>query len=291
MGGSSGGGGQSTTTVERELSPEQRQLLQKVIPIAEQTLEQGVNLYPGSTIAPQNPLETQGQQLAVQAAQGPLGDFNAETIAANRFLQSGLAGTTYNPALREAIDAATAPIMDNFTQNVLPNIRSGAVTSGQLGGSRQGIAEGLATQSALRAVGETAAPIANEAFLRGLQAQTSAIGLAPQTVQQQFIPANVLSSVGAQQRSFEQAALTEEAQRYITEQLLPFELAKQVAGLAFGFPGGDTTATSLQPGPKSNPIGGALGGAATGAAVGSFFGPWGTAIGAAGGGLLGLFAS
>lgn len=294
MGGRKGGGSPtSTTTVERELAPEQRQLLNAVIPIAEQTLNRGVKLYPGSAIATQNPYETQAQSAAVNLAGNLLPQMTAETIANQSFLQSGQAGTIANPALQAAINSAVAPIVDNYTQQVLPSIRGGAISAGGLGGSRQGIAEGLASQALFRSMGETAAPIANEAFLRGLQAQTTALGLAPQTAQMSLLPANVLSGVGQQQRQFEQAKLTEEAQRYITDQLLQFELAKQVAGLAFGIPGGSTTTTASAfiPKPESNPLMGGLGGAMTGASIGSAFGPWGAAIGGVGGGLIGLFSS
>jgi hypothetical protein len=287
MGGSKGSGA-STQTVQQELSPEQQKLLGMVTPIAEETLAKGVQLYPGSTIAGFDPLETQASQQAVQVANNALPAINADALSANNMLLSGRAGTLDNPALQGAIDAATRPIIDNLTQQILPNIRSGAVTAGGMGGSRQGIAEGLSSQGAMRAVGETSAGIANEAFLRGLQGQVSALGLVPQTQQAMLAPTNILGAVGAQNRAMEQALLTEESQKFINEQLIQFELAKQVAGLAFGMPGGGTTATTLAPG-SSGPgaLQGALGGAATGASLGAMFGPWGALIGGAGGALMG----
>lgn len=58
----------------------------------------------------------------------------------NPYLQS-MQQASVNTALRGYNDA-----MDSVTQNVLPQIRSGAVGAGQYGSSRQGIAEGLVGQ-------------------------------------------------------------------------------------------------------------------------------------------------
>lgn len=62
----------------------------------------------------------------------------------NPYLQS-LQQANNNTALRGYNDA-----MDSMAQNVLPQIRSGAVGAGQYGSSRQGIAEGLVGQQAAR---------------------------------------------------------------------------------------------------------------------------------------------
>jgi hypothetical protein len=58
-------------------------------------------------------------------------------------------------------------------------------------------------------------------------------------------------------------------------------------GAVSGMPYGSTSTASQSN--YSNPAMGALGGAASGAEIGSMFGPWGTAIGAVGGGLMGAF--
>jgi hypothetical protein len=108
----------------------------------------------------------------------------------------------------------------------------------------------------------------------------------PQTLEAQLFPAQVQESVGKIQRAEDQAQLTEEANRFSAEQILPFAAAQDVAALAFGIGGGSATSTTT--GSNSNsasPLGGALGGAAIGGSIG---GPYGAAIGAAAGALMAI---
>jgi len=292
--GMGGGGGaqQATTTTQTQLAPEQQQLLRSVIPVAEQFVQNPPQQFPGSQIAPQNPLQGQAQQQFLDAAQGGVqGSVNAAQNASN-FLLGPVLNPESNPALRAATDAAIRPIQQQFTQSVLPNIRQGAITSGQFGGSRQGIAEGIASQGFMQQVGDTSAQFQNQAFQNSLDAMARALLVSPQTANLGFLPAQGVEAVGAQRQGLEQQQLNEQVQRFFAEQTLPFAAAQDVAQLAFGIGGGSTESTSTRPGAQSNPLGGALGGAAMGAQIGSMFGPgYGTAIGAGLGGLAGLFFS
>lgn len=69
-------------------------------------------------------------------AQGPLNPTQA--------IQQLLSGTPNNPYLDQQAAAITGQLTRNLQENVMPGIRSEALASGQYGGSRQGIAEGLA---------------------------------------------------------------------------------------------------------------------------------------------------
>jgi hypothetical protein len=61
-----------------------------------------------------------------------------------RSLKSLLSGNVNNPFLQQQSQAMINDLTRNLQTNVLPSIRSEAMNSGQFGGSRQGIAEGLA---------------------------------------------------------------------------------------------------------------------------------------------------
>lgn len=61
-----------------------------------------------------------------------------------RSLSKLLSGRPDNPYLQQQANALTANLTRNLNENVMPGIRSEALASGQYGGSRQGIAEGLA---------------------------------------------------------------------------------------------------------------------------------------------------
>jgi hypothetical protein len=71
-----------------------------------------------------------------RASQGVLDPTNS--------LKSLLSGQVANPYLDQQAQAMTANLTRNLNENVMPGIRSEALASGQYGGSRQGIAEGLA---------------------------------------------------------------------------------------------------------------------------------------------------
>lgn len=61
-----------------------------------------------------------------------------------RSLSNLLSGRPDNPYLDQQARAITANMTRNMQENVMPGIRSEALAAGQYGGSRQGIAEGLA---------------------------------------------------------------------------------------------------------------------------------------------------
>jgi hypothetical protein len=85
-----------------------------------------------------------------------------------------------------------------------------------------------------------------------------------------------LYNMGGNQQALEQSQIN-----------APWQLLNNYSNLIQGQYGGNTSTTTPY---YQNQLAGGLGGAASGAAMGSMFGPWGTAIGAVGGGLLGAFS-
>lgn len=82
-----------------------------------------------------------------------------------------------------------------------------------------------------------------------LQGQTLAqmmqgLSASPDILSSMGKPAEMVSAVGAQQRAEEQAMLSEQVQKFINSQMLPFTLAQDVAAMAFGMPGGTTRSTT-----------------------------------------------
>lgn len=287
--GGGSGGGESRTVTTQELSPEQQQLLSLVIPEARKFVSKPPQQFPGSAIAPFTPNQLGAQQGALsQAFGGNVGQVSDAAAQAQQFALGPVLFPESNPALRAATQAAIRPITEQFTQSVLPNIRQGAITAGGFGGSRQGIAEGLASQAFARQVGDTSAQIQSEAFGQGLDLFGRALFAAPGTAQLGLLPTQIQEAVGLQQQQQQQRLLTEEAQRFVNAQLIPFAAAQDVAGLAFGFPGGPATSTTSSTGAGTSPVQNALGGAAAGASIGSIIPGVGTGVGAGLGALAGL---
>lgn len=329
------GGGTSTTTTTQELSPEQRQLIEPVIPIAKNYLANPPKQYSGSSISPFDPLQTQAQQMTVNAAnsmlpvtsqipnqlqgliggsigtaqqsavQGQQGQNQLQSILQGpgmQFLTSGAAlDPNSNPALQRAIQGATQPIVQNFQNSVLPSITQGAIASGGFGGTRQGIAEGLAAQQEQSTIGNVAAQMMNQNYQTGLNAMQGSLGqlingqLGGQQAQQQAlagtqagigqassllsntgnilqqttVPAQALAAVGGQNQAMSQAQLSEQVQKFINAQLIPFAAAQDVAAMAFGMPGGTTKSVSDAPG---NPMAGIQAGAGVLSAIPALLG-------------------
>ena len=279
------GGGQDDvkTTTTTELSPQQQQLLDPVIPIAEQFLANPPQLFPGSEVAGFTPLQQLGQGSALQAAQGPISQQANQASGVQNFLAGDVLFPETNPALQQAIQGAIRPLLQGFEQTVLPGIRSEANQSGQFGGSREGVAQGIGIQALLNQIGDTSAQVQSDAFGQGLDALVRGQALAPQTAGLQLLPGQVIEGVGNQQQGLNQQFLSEAANRFLAEQTIPFNVAQDVAALAFGIPGGTATANNAVP--TKSPFSSALGGAALGA---QFGGPIGAGIGGLGGLVFGL---
>jgi hypothetical protein len=294
-----GGGGKTQNVTQKtvvELTPEQKRLIGLATPLAETVARRGVQDTPFSRVAPQTGLQTEGQNRLVQTARG-FGQDVLPGVQSALKSQLNAPDLQNNPYLAAAIDAAIRPIREQHTQTVLPSITSGAVASGGLGGSRQGIAEGLAGQSFLRQVADTSSSFANQAFQKGLEAQSRGLALAPSVSQLGLLPGQIISGVGAEQQAQAQRTLDEATRRFTTDQLMPLFLAQEIAGLASGLPGSGMSGFSQQPGPPgTNPILGALGGAALGGGLGAAINPatataaGGGAVGAGIGALIGLLS-
>lgn len=152
-----------------------------------------------------DPLQVAGQQSALGSL-GNLGIGNA--LGAGQFLTSGaVLDPRTNPFLAQTAQEAVRPIFEGLTQNILPGIRGGAQAAGQVGSSRQGIAEGLASQEALRQAGGISSNIFSQGYGQGLGALTQGLGLAPQTAQLGLLPSKILSGIGAERRGLAQEQL------------------------------------------------------------------------------------
>jgi hypothetical protein len=148
-------------------------------------------------------------------------------------------------------------------------VNDAATQAGAFGGSRHGVAEGVA----LGQLGQ-----GHEQQMAGLTSQgyNDAMGRAGQLANLGFNANSAAGNIGSYMQSIN-AANDPNMRRY---QLL--------SGALGSMPHGSTSTTTQQNG--HNGFSGALGGAATGADIGGHFGPWGAGIGAGIGGLLGMFS-
>ncbi len=199
---------------------------------------------------------------------------------------NGALDVNNNPHLQGTIDAATRPIMQQLTEAILPQITSEAVATGNLGSSRQGIAEGIAGRGALDAIGDVTAEIGSAAYGQGLDTFMQTMGMFPMFQSAQVLPEQLLEAVGATERG-------ERLQGDLFELNQPNLALNNFANLVRGNYGGTSTGEQVQPQGEGGGAGALIGLGAQGAGLATslgFTGPWGMAAGAGLGILSGLLS-
>ena len=245
-------------TTTQNLTPEQQSLVGLALPEYQKFAASNPTLPGGEGVSPFDPLQTAGQEQVLGVVPGAsktvqtAADTNNE-IAGGSFLDPG-----NNPYVQNAVKAATAPIYDQLHENTLPAISAGASTgaggmSANFGGSRQGIAEGLASKSASEAAGRTGAGIVNTALGQGLSATNTAIGQAPSTAASLTLPGTITSTVGDVREQKGQQILSAQQQAKQFADFLPVLKAQMLTSGAGSLPGGSATAVGTS-NTDANPI-------------------------------------
>ena len=200
MGGSFGKNKQSQSSDPAKVWEQQAPYLQNLYSRAQQTSNQG-----------------QGQGFANQINQGAQSGFNQQMQGGfqNPYLNQGLQsfGGMQNQALGGAIDAGLGQISNNFNRNIMPGINAGAAGTNTSGGSRQGIAQGLAASDANR----QASDFVNQMQSNNFQGQ----------MQNQLNAYNQMGNLQGQQNAAQAGAMN---------------MAPQLSNLGFGAQYGDLSA-------------------------------------------------
>ena len=141
------------------------------------------------------------------------------------------------------MQAATRPLEQAFSQQVLPGISSLYSKSGRLGSGSMERALSSASEGFGRSIGDITANIAGSQYQqeRGLQ-QQAALQLAnlaqqaPSLYGQQFIPSQQLAQVGAQREAIAGQPLQEAMNRFSYEQQLPYQQLSGFLSSVYGSP-------------------------------------------------------
>lgn len=268
-------------------------------------------LYPGQMYV--SPSEqtlaglSQQEQLATQASPVLQQAQGAYTSALGGLGQT--AGGSFlnaNPYQQQMMDAATRPLQQQFSNQVLPGIASLYSKSGRYGSGAMSNALGQASESYGRAMGDITGTLAGQQYQteRGLQqqaqlGQAQLAAQAPSMYAQQFLPSQTLMDVGAQREAIAAQPLEEQKYRFSYSQQLPYQQLAGFLSSVYGSPmAGYGTQTQTQEMPTNKTVG-VLGGAGLGGLLGyglskaspDMFGGMGgyaaPVLGAVGGGLLG----
>ena len=224
-------------------------------------------LYPGQmfvgpsdqTLSALSGMETiagAAQPFYEQAATGVMSGLKGlESTASGSFL----GGATFKNAAGEdvnyrdaLISAATRPLTQQFTEEVMPGIQSTFSRAGRLGSGAQGAVTGRATEGFTRALGDVTSRIAAEDYARerGFQeAATRDVISGASNLSNVFssflAPSAVLADVGARREAISGQPLAESMRRFEYTQNLPQDqFAKYMASI-YGSPLGASAAPAM----------------------------------------------
>jgi hypothetical protein len=224
-------------------------------------------------LAQQEALATQASpvlQQAQQAYQQSLGGIGA--TAGGQFLGA-------NPYQAQMMQAATRPLEQQFSNQVLPQIASLYSRAGRYGSNAMQGALGQATEAYTRGLGDITGTIAGQQFQaeRGLQqqaqlGQAQLAAAAPSIYGQQFIPSQQLAQVGAAREQIAAQPLQEQMARFNFGQQLPYQQLSGYLSSVYGSPMGSFGTQTQSTTMPSNPLMGGLAGAGLGYLGGQFLG-------------------
>lgn len=119
---------------------------------------------------------------------------------------TGAMDVANNPYLASSIKAAITPMQQSFTDagGTLQNIRSDSLQSGQYGGTRQGLGEGIAVGRFNQTVGDVASKMSSDAYMKGQDTFAKTLSLAPSVLAAGEQPSQMLSAIGTQNEQYQQ---------------------------------------------------------------------------------------
>jgi hypothetical protein len=192
-----------------------------------------------------------------------------------------------NPYLPAASQAITNQVNQNLQQQQLPGINSGAIAAGGFGGSRQGIAQGLAIGQTNQALGNSLANLNFNAWNQGQQNQLQSrqidnsynlsmgnLGLGQMQANQNFYTNQrgqdlQQAGLGANLVQSGNSGLQQGGQGLynlgLTQQQAPLNALQSYAQLLQPFTGLNQSSSQTTPGAST--VGSALGGALTAAQI------------------------
>ncbi len=291
-----GGGGSSntTSTTVQKADPWEgiQPNIKDIVGRAESLSNQARTFYPGPTYVERDPWEDLGAQSAMTYGTTMLPSQIGDVMATNRFML-GAPDVANNPYVGAQADVIQDRLSRQFNEQLLPGIQEGAIKAGQLGGTRQGVAEGIAARGVSEAAGQALANLYGDAYETGLKSQISGMAFAPQTMNLGFMPSQAMSQYGGYQRGEREMALAEDMARHDFQQQEPWDRLGMYNTFVQGLPWStSSTSTGNFPGQSYSGLGNALGGGMLGYGLMTGTGMLGGMLPAGGlGGMAGLGAA
>lgn len=204
------------------LLPSQGRLQDRIFNLASGLYDQTPkNVYGGNYVTPMSGASGMGLRILANLGQGDFGGKNVSDYA-SQVLSGQYLDPNSNPYFKAAVAAATRPILQNFQEQQLPALTSQAVQSGAYGGTRNAVAQGIASRGASQAIGDTSANLSNQIYEAERQRQMEAPQLLAQGAALQTLPAQLMSQVGSSLEGYQNQQNQQQYQRYLDQQNQPW---------------------------------------------------------------------
>lgn len=191
----------------------------------------GLDPYSGPLSAGADPLQIAANQGAEQAAFGAIGQGQGIRGLAEQLISGQTLNSFSNPGFEGVLTAATRPAIQAFNESVVPQITSSAIANGAYGGSRNGIALGLAADRLGESLQDTTSNLAYQNFQTERGRQLNAGSLLNQAFGLDQQPFQTASALGAERRGFAQDQINENVQLDSLARSQPFETIGQLGQL------------------------------------------------------------
>jgi hypothetical protein len=254
------GGGNQTTTVSNMPPKYLRPLLSNQAKRANWSSRNFRDFFPGQTYAGFNPLQENAMQGMMQGARETRQGGRRLNRQLNNFIKAPNQ-IANNPAVKRMMNANRRSVMDTLQRDMMPGIERGASAAGQLGSTRQGIAEGIAMGDAAGEIASGNANIMSNAYGDATKLAGVGASLMPQTYNMMKDPANTEMQIGGMRQGMRQKAIDERMQRYYYPEERKWELMGRESQVYNGQGGYGTQSTTA---PGTSPLAGALGGGMAG---------------------------
>lgn len=150
-------------------------------------------------------VQSEGSKLAEESTMSLVDMLNNDFLPSTRDLYDRVGNRDLVNAqeTQDVIAASTRPIQEQLMRYAVPATQDAAIAAGQLGSSRQGIAEGLARSDANAQMGDIASRISFGALQEQLAGERMALQLSPQIMQLLGMPTALLEQVGKNQERYD----------------------------------------------------------------------------------------
>lgn len=198
--------------------------------------------FPEQTVAGFTPEQMAGQESLMSHAQNLPGMISGYGDVLNRMTSGQPDMNVWGPLMNQMSQSAA----QNFTEEVMPAIRSEAVNAGQFGGPRQTLGLGKAAGRIAEGLSRGQAQLAGTAGLASLQQQRAGASMMPEYFGLGTMPGDIMGQVGGQNQLMNQAMIDADVNRWNFQQQAPANALAQYMSILQGGPAYSSTTTNQE---------------------------------------------